>query len=308
MIQDASLGAAPPMRQHSTLPMVWVNGHRMSADAPHLSALDRGFTLADGVFETMRVYDGRPFRLDAHMRRLRNATSALRIPLPTGIEQLVKQAILEAGASGFREASVRVTVSRGVGSTGLAPPPSPDPTIVVAVARAPAFSPELYTNGITVHVASGRRNERAMTAGLKTIAFTDSVVALTEACAAGADDAVFLDTEGHVSEGTSSNVFVAATADRNVLVTPPLSCGALPGITRAAIIEFATEIGIGIDVRPIDSGELLRSPEVFLTSSLRAIAPVVRIDDRSIGDGKPGLLTRRVMKAYSALVSAECRG
>ena len=125
MIQDASLGAAPPMRQHSTLPMVWVNGHRMSADAPHLSALDRGFTLADGVFETMRVYDGRPFRLDAHMRRLRNATSALRIPLPTDIEQLVKQAILEAGASGFRAASVRERVRRGVGSSGLAPPPSP---------------------------------------------------------------------------------------------------------------------------------------------------------------------------------------
>jgi branched-chain amino acid aminotransferase len=147
-----------------------------------------------------------------------------------------------------------------------------------------------------------------MTAGLKTIAFTDSVVALTEARAAGADDALFLDVEGHVSEGTSSNVFVAATADSNVLVTPPLSCGALPGITRAAVIEIATELGIGAVARPIAYGELLRSPEVFLTSSLRAIAPVVRIDGRSIGDGKPGPLTRRTMEAYAALVGAECRG
>jgi branched-chain amino acid aminotransferase len=308
MIQDTSLGAAKPVRHLGAAPMIWVNGQRMSADAPHLSALDRGFTLADGVFETMRVYGGRAFRLDAHMRRLRDATSTLGIPLPTDIEQLVTQAILEAGASGLREASVRVTVSRGVGSAGLAPPSSPEPTIVVAAAPPPAFSPDLYTNGITIHVASGRRNERAMTAGLKTIAFTDSVVALTEARAAGADDALFLDVEGHVSEGTSSNVFVAATADSNVLVTPPLSCGALPGITRAAVIEIATELGIGAVARPIAYGELLRSPEVFLTSSLRAIAPVVRIDGRSIGDGKPGPLTRRTMEAYAALVGAECRG
>ena len=308
MIQDASLGAAPPMRQNSTLPMVWVNGQRMSADVPHISALDRGFTLADGVFETLRVYDGRAFRLDAHVRRLRDAMSALGIPLPAEIGHLVTQAVVEAGASGIREASVRVTVSRGVGSPGLAPPPSPEPTIVVAVAPPPVFAPDLYTHGITLHVASGRRNERAMTAGLKTIAFTESVVALAEARAAGADDALFLDTEGHVSEGTSSNVFVAATADRNVLVTPPLSCGALPGITRAAVIELATELGIGVDVRPIDYGELLASPEVFFTSSLRAIAPAVRIDGRSIGDEKPGPLTRRTIEAYTALVSRECRG
>ena len=125
--------------------------------------------------------------------------------------------------------------------------------------------------------------------------------------AAGADDALFLDTEGHVSEGTSSNVFIAAATDTNVLVTPPLSCGALPGITRATVIELATELGIGVDVRPIDSDELFASPEVFLTSSLRAIAPVVRIDGRSIGDGIPGPLTRRAIDAYTTLVTRECR-
>jgi branched-chain amino acid aminotransferase len=307
MIQDSSLGADTPIRQRGAAPMVWVNGRRVSADAPHVSALDRGFTLADGVFETMRVYDGRAFRLDAHIRRLSDATSTLGIPLPTEIGHLVTQAVLEAGASGIREASVRVTVTRGVGSPGLAPPPSPEPTIVVAVTAPPAFSPELYTKGVTVHVASGRRNERAITAGLKTIAFTESVVALAEARAAGADDAIFRDTEGHMSEGTSSNVFVADTAD-SVLVTPPLSCGALPGITRAAVIELAAELGIVVDVRPIEYDEMLASSEVFLTSSLRAIAPAVSIDGRSIGDGKPGPLTRRAMEAYAALVSRECRG
>jgi len=288
--------------------MIWVNGQGVSADSLHLSALDRGFTLADGVFETMRVYDGHAFRLDAHMRRLSDATSALGIPLPTDIGEVVRRAVVEASASGLREASVRLTVSRGVGSPGLAPPASPQPTIVLAIAPPPAFSPEIYASGVTVHVASGRRNERAMTAGLKTIAFTDAVLALAEARAAGADDAIFLDTQGHVSEATSSNVFSAAAARSNVLVTPPLSCGALPGVTRAAVIELARAIGLDVEVRPIEHDELLASREVFFTSSLRAIAPAVRIDGRSVGNGKPGSLTRPVMEAYAALVSRECRG
>ena len=288
--------------------MIWVNGQGVSADSLHLSALDRGFTLADGVFETMRVYDGHAFRLDAHMRRLSDATSALGIPLPTDIGAVVTRAVVEASASGLREASVRLTVSRGIGSPGLAPPASPQPTIVLAIAPPPAFSPEIYASGVTVHVASGRRNERAMTTGLKTIAFTDSVLALAEARAAGADDAIFLDTQGHVSEATSSNVFIAAAALSNVLVTPPLSCGALPGVTRAAVIELARALGLEVDVRPIEHDELLASREVFFTSSLRAIAPAIRIDGRSVGNGKPGSLTRPVMEAYAALVSRECGG
>ena len=307
MTRDISLGAARPGLHHDTAPLVWINGHRVSAKGPHLSALDRGFTLADGVFETMRVYDGRAFRLDAHIGRLRDATSALRIPLRPDIGDLVSGAVAEAVTIGMHDASVRVTVSRGTGAPGVAPPSSPESTIVVTVSALPTFPATIYTDGLTVHVASGRCNEHAMTAGLKTIGYTDAVMALAEARAAGADDALFLDTDGHVSEGTSSNVFIAAEGT-SVLVTPPLSCGALPGITRAAVMELAPILGITAQVRPIQHDELLASREVFLTSSLRAIAPVVRVDGRSLGDGRPGPLTRRVMEAYSALVERECRG
>jgi branched-chain amino acid aminotransferase len=285
--------------------LVWINGRPVPAEAPHLSALDRGFTLADGVFETMRVYHGRAFRLDAHMRRLRDATSALGIPLRSDISDLVSGAIVEAVGTGMPDASVRVTVSRGAGAAGVAPPSSPEPTIVVTVSVLPHFPAAIYTDGLTVHVASGRRNERAMTAGLKTIAYADAVIALAEARVAGADDALFLDTEGHVSEGTSSNVFIASGV--NALATPPLSCGALPGVTRAAVMELAPILGIATEVRPIRHHELLGSREAFLTSSLRAIAPVIRVDGRPLGDGRPGPLTRRVMEAYSALVERECR-
>jgi branched-chain amino acid aminotransferase len=307
MTRDTSLGVASPALHRGTVPVVWINGHRVPADVPHLSALDRGFTLADGVFETMRVYDGRPFRLAAHIRRLRDATASLGIPLRGDVADQVTGAVAEAAATEVREASVRVTVSRGIGTPGVAPPSSPEPTIVVAVSALPAFPPETYATGLAVHVASGRRNERAMTAGLKTIAYTDSIIALAEARAAGADDALFLDTEGHVSEGTSSNAFIVGPGNTGVLVTPPLSCGALPGITRAAVMELAPTLGITVEARPIQYAELLAAPEAFLTSSLRAIAPMVRVDGRSLGNGRPGPLTRRVMEAYELLVDRECR-
>lgn len=280
-------------------PMIWVDGRRMKPEGPHLSALDRGFTLADGVFETMRVYDGVAFRLEGHLRRLRGATSRLGIPLRSDVADLVGGALADAAKSGMREAGLRVTVTRGIGLSGIAPPVSPEPTVVVAVFDAPVFAPHTYTDGLSVTMASGRRNEHAMTSGLKTLGFTDAVAALAEARAAGADDALFLDTEGHLSEGTSSNVFVHGDG---VLLAPPLSCGALPGITRGAVIELASKLGIEIDERPIQADELRAAGEVFLTSSLRAIAPVVRVDGRPVGPGRPGPITRRVMAAYADLV------
>ena len=284
-------------------PMIWIDGRRMPADAPHLSALDRGFTLADGLFETMLVHRGVAFRLDAHLGRLRGAAVVLGIPLRADVGDVVAAAVAEASAAGLREASVRVSVSRGVGAPGVAPPASAEPTVVIVVSEAPCFPASVYDEGITALVASGRRNELAMTAGLKTLAYTDAVVALAVARAEGADDALFLDTEGHLSEGTSSNAFLAADG---ALVTPPLSCGALPGITRAAVIELARELGVAVEERPIAPGEIAGADELFLTSSLRGIAPVVAVDRRPVGSGSPGPLTRRLMVAYAELLHREC--
>jgi branched-chain amino acid aminotransferase len=142
-----------------------------------------------------------------------------------------------------------------------------------------------------------------MTAGLKTLAFTDSVAAWLEARRAGADEAIFLDTEGHCSEATSSNLFMLASG---VLVTPPLSCAALPGITRATVLELAPAMGIATAQRAFGIDELLGAEEAFLTSSLRGIAPVARVAGRAIGRGTPGAVTRAVSAAYAHLVETEC--
>lgn len=280
---------------------VWVNGERHDPEGAHLSGRDRGLTLADGVFETMRLSNGRIFRLDRHLSRLTHALLALRIAAPPALRTWVLRA---ADQSNLADGCVRLTVTRGVGPAGLTPVLDSTPTVLVVTGPMPAYPAGTYASGLSAHVVSGRRNERAMTAGLKTLAYTDAIAGLLEAQRAGADEALFLDTEDHLSEATASNLFVW---NGRTLVTPPLSCAALPGVTRAAVLELA--YGLRLEVFDAEMGmDVLRSAsEAFLTSSLRGIAPLVRVDGRPIGDGVPGPITTRIAQAYAALVERECR-
>jgi branched-chain amino acid aminotransferase len=280
--------------------IVWVDGRRLPSEGAHISARDRGLTLADGVFETMRAHNGRVFRLEQHLTRIEGALRVLEIPVSADLRDWVDAAIRAAHAA---EASIRLTVTRGVGPGGVAVPADPAPTVVVTVALPPAFGSAIYETGLTASVASGRRNEHSMTAGLKTLSYTDSVAALLEARRDGADEALFLDTDGHCSEASASNFFAVIDGQ---LTTPPIACAALPGITRAAVIELAAGMGLGVDDRPLDPAKLKFATEAFLTSSLRGIAPLVRLDGMAIGTGKPGEVTRQVMTAYADLVAREC--
>jgi branched-chain amino acid aminotransferase len=248
----------------------------------------------------MRARGGSVFRLDRHLSRLQGALSALEIPSPPELDEWLRAALPDAGDG---EASVRLTITRGVGATGVAPPADALPTVVIAINPLPAFPAAIYEAGLSAHVASGRRNEHAMTAGLKTTSYTDSIAALLEARRSGADEAIFLDTAGHCSEGTASNLFIRRG---DTLFTPPLSCAALPGITRAVVLELAATLALRACERAFDLAELCGADEAFLTSSLRGIAPVVRVDGGTIGDGRPGEVTRRVSGAYAALVAREC--
>ena len=198
---------------------------------------------------------------------------------------------------------MRVTVTRGVGTGGVAPSPDPHPTVIVSVGPMPPFPAAVYEAGLSAHVPSGRRNERAVTAGLKTLSYTDAVAALLEAQMVNADEALFLDTEDHLSEASSSNLFVWTGGE---LLTPPVSCGALPGITRAAVIELAYGLRLEVSDRPFGFAELATAREAFLTSSLRGVAPLVRVGGAPIGSGTPGDITRRIAAAYGAVVDAEC--
>ena len=282
------------------LPAFWVNGERQPNNVAHVSALDRGLTLADGVFETMRAHQATAFRLDRHLARLGHALAVLEIPAPPGLRDWVLEAVRSAGES---DVSLRVTVTRGVGEGGVAPPPDGRPTTIIALNRLPIVPPAVYVAGLTAHVASGPRNEHALTSGLKTLAYTEAVAALLEARRAGADEALFLDTESHCSEASASNLFMWTGG---TLVTPPISCGALPGITRATVVELARRLDLPTSERAFALDELLEADEAFLTSSLRGLAPLVRVNTRPIGSGRPGHTSRRLIDAYTTLVAEEC--
>lgn len=294
-------GGTHPHVPTGIAPLVWVNGE-CQKDA-RVSAHDRGLTLADGLFETLYVKRGRAFRLDRHLTRLGRGLAAMEIPYPAALAAWLERAVTEESVRGFGgEAGLRITVTRGVGPGGVGIPTDVTPTVVIALSAMPAFA-GVYEKGLSVHVASGRRNERAMTAGLKTLAYTDAVAALLEARRAGADEALFLDTDGHCSEATASNLFIWTGA---VLLTPPVSCGALPGITREAVIELASARNLHTEERPCTLQDLRDAREAFLTSSLRGLAPVVRVGDAIVGVGVPGPVTTSLAAAYQALVDREC--
>jgi branched-chain amino acid aminotransferase len=250
----------------------------------------------------MRARGRSVFRLDQHLARLRDGLNALEITAPPTLRSWVLDAVHER-TSDAGDLSVRLTVTRGAGGSGVAPAAGVRAMVAIVVNPLPQFPSVIYEVGLTAHVASGRRNERAMTAGLKTLAYTDAIAAWLEARRAGADEALFLDSAGHCSEATSSNLFAWTGS---VLITPPLSCGALPGITRAAIFELAAARGVAAEEREFGLDELFGAEEAFLTSSLRGLAPLVRIGTRPVGVGVPGELTRAFARAYDALIAAEC--
>jgi branched-chain amino acid aminotransferase len=284
-------------------PLLWVDGRRADASRPAVSAFDRGFTLADGLFETMRAYHGTVFRVDRHLDRLAAGAAVLGIAVPNHVADTIAAAANTLRALGWLDAALRLTLSRGAGPRGLAPAPPGEPVTVLTVH---ALSPRgpLANRTVRVRTAVGRRNEFAPTAGVKTLAYTDAVVALAQARAAGADDALFLDTAGHLSEATASNLFLVSGS---MLRTPPLACGVLPGITRAAILDLAATIGLAVREDVLLPRDLSAADEAFLTSSVRELTPIARADDRAMPNGAPGPVTARVADAFAALVARECR-
>jgi len=292
--------ANPPRPTRAGAPKgaVWVNGALVPPGEALLAADDRGFTLGDGLFETMRAYGGRVFRLRAHLERLRSSAARLGIPVPPDLEAAVRATL---AASGLDSAAVRLTVSRGPGGDGLAPPEPARPTAVIAV-RPYSPAERWYVDGVRTVFARGRLNEHALTAGIKRLGYLDQVTAQAEARAGGADEALFLDTAGHLAEGAASNLFLVAGG---TLWTPPLSCGVLPGITRGIVLELAAAAGIPVREEPLAPEALRDASEAFLTSSLRELMPVIAIGGDPVGNGRPGPLTLRLLELYRRQVCAD---
>ncbi|HEX7948816.1 MAG TPA: aminotransferase class IV [Candidatus Limnocylindrales bacterium] len=290
---------------------VWVDGRLLPADGVHLSIFDRGFQLGDGVFETLRVRASHPTELAEHVARLRRSANGLDIALPADLDARLGAGIADLlAANGLDghdgDASVRITISRGsYHGRGLLPVAEVVPaTIAIQAWPVVPASPAHLERGLHVIASAVRRDPTNPLVSLKTTSRADYVYARLEARRAGADDAIFLTTDGHLSEGTTANVFLVRVAADGVreLATPSLDCAILPGTTRSWLLAWAGRVGL----RPVEAlltrDDLAAADEAFLSSSVAGVLPVTRVEGRPIGQGLPGPWTRRARADREAMI------
>jgi branched-chain amino acid aminotransferase len=279
--------------------VVSIDGRITPPKRARISVFDRGFLYGDSIYEVLRTYGGQLFELPRHLARLRRSAELIGLDLPLS-EELLKGRMADAvRASRTSESYVRLIVTRGEGEIGLDPALAVDPHVIVIVRALHPPPPEIYRDGVEVAVVDVRRNSRlAIDPAAKTGNYLNSVLALREARARGAYEALMLDTQGRVTEGSSSNVF-AVLAGR--VVTPPLD-GILEGVTRRVVLDLARSLGLPTAEAQLLPEDLLRAEELFLTSTIRELVPIVRVDGRTIGSGKPGALTLRLHEAFRKAV------
>ncbi len=278
---------------------IWIDGGPLPAEQARVPVLDRGFLYGDSVYEVTRTFGGHPHLLSEHLDRLERSAAGLSMRLPSrpGIEVAIREVIAavpgSAGAGGDLELYLRIVVTRGAGELGLDPALADEPRLVVIARPVHPPPPTAYREGVAVVLSHRSR----ATPSLKTGNYLESVLAVQEARAAGAHEALLRDSVGRVTEGSSSNLFLVMSGR---LVTPPLEAGLLAGITRAALIDLARRDGLEVDEEHVWPADLARATELFISSSIRGVLPVVRCDGAVVGAGVPGPVTRRVMALYAA--------
>jgi D-alanine transaminase len=276
--------------------IAYVNGEFLPLERATVRVEDRGFQFADGVYEVVRTYGGKPFAVDAHLARLFRSLEAIELRIPLGAEQL-KAIICEGIArSGFAEAIVYAQITRGCAPRHRGLPKNIEPTIVMTVRELRAPAAKLRETGIAVVTM---RDFRWARCDIKSIALLPAVLAYQAAKKAGADDAIFVEEDGTVNEATGANVFVVT---RGRLRTPPKSARILPGVTRDKVLEAARAAGIEVAEERITKSDLYSADEVFLTSTTSEVTPVAVVDGKQIGAGKTGPVRLCSPQAVSARI------
>lgn len=279
---------------------IYINGEYFSKDDAKISVYDHGLLYGDGIFEGMRIYGGKVFRLREHLVRLWESAAAISLSIPLDIDRLTDDVNEAVRLNGLEEGYIRLIVTRGAGALGLDPFRCSDPQIIIIVDKITLYPPELYENGLELVTASTIRNHpAALSPRIKSLNYLNNVLAKMEGLKAGCKEALMLNHQGLVAECTGDNVFIVKA---NRLITPPKEAGILEGITRNAVLELAKEAGIETAEEPLTRHDLFVADECFLTGSAAEVIPVVVLDGRSIGDGTPGPVTKQLNDAFRELV------
>ena len=281
---------------------VYANGDFVPQDQAVTSIYDHGFLYGDGVFEGIRAYNGRVFRLDEHIDRLYDSAMAIMLDIPLSKDEM-KQAILETlRVNGLVDAYIRPIVSRGIGDLGLDPRKCLVPNVFIISQPWGAMYGDLYDKGLSAVTVTVRRNApESLSPNIKSLNYLNNILAKIEANHKGGDEAIILDVRGNISEGSGDNIFII----KNGTISTPQVMNNLRGITRAAAIEIAQDIGYPLQETDLGLFDLYTADEVFVTGTAAEIAPITTVDGRPVGDGSVGTITKELMQRFGELTQTE---
>ncbi len=282
---------------------IYLDGRFVDESEAKVSVFDHGLLYGDGVFEGIRLYGGNVFRLDEHLERLEFSAKAIMLTLPLTRRELAEVTCETCRQNGLTDAYIRLVVTRGVGDLGLAPWLCPKPSLFIIASKIALYPQEHYDNGLSIVTVPTRRiNPAALPSTVKSLNYLNNILGKIEARQFGALEAIMLNDQGYVAECTADNVFAVHKGE---LITPAAAHGALKGITRGTIFDVAVELGLPIRESNMTRYDLWCADECFLTGTGAEVIPVVKLDGREIGAGKPGPITQRVLASFRRRVLVE---
>jgi branched-chain amino acid aminotransferase len=283
--------------------IVYIDGKFHEKKDAKVSVYDHGLLYGDGIFEGIRIYSGNIFKLDAHLERLFESAKTIALKIPMNIKELKSTTIETVRKSGLRDGYIRLMVTRGVGDLGLDPRKCPKASIIIIVDLIKMFPENFYKNGLEVVTVPTTRNMAdALNPKIKSLNYLNNIMAKIEANNVGMPEGILLNVQGYVTEGTGDNIFIIK---KNVFRTPPSYEGALAGITRNTIIEMASKRGYTCEKKTLTRHDIYNADECFLTGTAVELIPVVKLDGRIIGDGKPGLIFNRLLVEFRKITKTD---
>ncbi len=281
---------------------IFVDGQFYSEDDAKVSVFDHGLLYGDGVFEGIRAYNGRVFKLKEHIDRLFYSAKAILLTIPMSHAEICKAVVDTCRENGLRDGYIRLVVTRGVGTLGLNPNKCKRGSVIVIADKIQLYPKEYYERGLDIITVPTTRNlHSALNPAIKSLNYLNNILAKIEANNAGCEEAIMLNSGGYVAECTGDNLFLVKGND---LLTPPLSAGALYGITRGVVMDLARQAGLNVSEPNLTRYDVFNADECFLTGTGAEVVPVVKVDGRVIGSGVPGPRTRELVKKYHDLVQS----
>jgi branched-chain amino acid aminotransferase len=281
---------------------IYIDGQFYPESEAKVSVFDHGLLYGDGIFEGIRFYNGRVFQFREHLERLWDSARAILLDIPISMAEMEAATLETIRKNGLRDGYIRLLVTRGKGNLGLSPDRCPKASVIIIAATIQLYPPEAYERGMTVVTCATRRTApAALSPAVKSLNYLNNIMAKIEANMAKADEGLMLNEEGYVAECTGDNIFIVK---RGEIFTPPIYAGSLRGITWQAVLDISATLGIKVNVQQLTRYDLYTADEFFLTGTAAEVIAAVKLDNRIIGDGRPGPITNRIISRFRELTQS----